>query len=296
MIKVRVPATSANMGPGFDSVGVALNLYNEIEVCETDSGVQIIQKGVYKKNIPLKDNLVYKAMREVFNETGREPNGIKVTINTSVPATRGLGSSAACIVGGLVAANAVYGLLGPDDILSLACKMEGHPDNVVPCFTGGMAVSYYDGKKLTYVKHKMPSDIALLVLYPDKALETKKSRGVIPAKVPHKDAAFNAAHSALLVSSILTGKYKLLKTAMEDRLHQPYRMEIVEHMEDIFKLYENAGAYGWYLSGSGPTVAAVIPQKDKEKIMNKITPWAKENGFSHEILNFENTGAFVKKR
>lgn len=296
MIKVRVPATSANMGPGFDSIGVALNLYNEIEVCETDSGVEIIQKGVYKKNIPLKDNLVYKAMREVFNETGREPKGIKVTVNTSVPATRGLGSSAACIVGGLVAANAVYGLLGPDDILSLACKMEGHPDNVVPCFTGGMAVSYYDGKNLTYVKHKMPDDIALLVLYPDRALETKKSRGVIPATVSHKDAAFNAAHSALLVSSILTGRYKLLKTAMDDRLHQPYRMEIVENMEDIFKLYEDAGAYGWYLSGSGPSVAAVIPEKDKEKIMDKVALWADENGFSHEILNFENTGAFVKKR
>ncbi len=295
MIKVRVPATSANMGPGFDSLGVALGLYNEITLEEKESGVEIIQKGVYKKNIPLKDNLVYKAMQEVFKETGREPCGMKVTINTSVPPTRGLGSSAACIVGGLVAANAVYGLLGPDDILSLACKMEGHPDNVVPCFTGGMAVSYYDGEQLTYIKHKMPLDIALFVLYPDKALETKKSRGVIPDKVPHKDAAFNAAHSALLVSAILKGRYSLLRKAMEDRLHQPYRSPIVEHMEDIFKLYEEVGAYGWYLSGSGPSVAAIIPERDKGKIQSKILPWAEENGFSHEILDFENTGAFVKK-
>lgn len=295
MIRVRVPATSANMGPGFDCLGVAVGLYNEIEIEETASGIEIIQTGTYTKNIPPKDNLVYKAMCEVFEMTGKAPSGLKIHINTSVPATRGLGSSAACIVGGLVGANAIYGKLGPNELLTVASKMEGHPDNVVPCFTGGMAAAYFDGEKVFYSKHDMPEDLKLAVIYPEKPLETRKSRRVIPDSVSHKDAAYNAAHTALIVSAIAKKNYTLLKEAMSDKLHQPYRAEIVDKMNDIFKLYERAGAYSYYLSGSGPSVAAVIPKSREEKIRNIISEWASENDFNYDILSFDNRGCSVVK-
>lgn len=295
MIRVKVPATSANMGPGFDCLGVAVGLYNQIEVEETESGIEIVQMGTYTKNIPLKDNLVYKAMCEVFDKTGKRPDGLKIKINTSIPATRGLGSSAACIVGGLVAANTIYGMLGPDDILAMASKMEGHPDNVVPCFTGGMAAAYYNGDRVFYSKFTMPEDIKLAVLYPERPLETKKSRRVIPESVSHKDASFNAAHTALIVSAIAKRDYSLLREAMEDKLHQPYRAEIVEKMNDIFKLYDKAGTYSRYLSGSGPSVAAVIPAKREEKIRGIVSSWALQNGFNYDILGFDNRGCSVEK-
>lgn len=295
MIRVRVPATSANMGPGFDCLGVAVKLYNEIEIEETDSGIEIIQCGAYTKNIPIQDNLVYKAMRKVFDLTGMEPKGLKIKINTSIPATRGLGSSAACIIGGLVGANAVYGKLGPRDILKIASKMEGHPDNVVPCLTGGMATAYFDGENVYYSRLSMPEDLSFLVLYPSRPLETKKSRRVIPDNVSHKDAAFNAAHTALLVSAIAKKDYSLLSEAMEDRLHQPYREKIVDGMTDIFKLYDEIGVYGRYLSGSGPSVAAMIPAAKEKKIKEKAEIWAREHGFNMELMKFENSGTFVTK-
>lgn len=295
MIRVRVPATSANMGPGFDCLGVAVKLYNEIEIEETSSGIEIIQCGTYTKNIPPKDNLVYKAMREVFDLTGKEPDGLKIKINTSIPATRGLGSSAACIIGGLVGANAIYGKLGPSEILSIASKMEGHPDNVVPCLTGGMAAAYFNGEKVFYSKHNMPEDLSFLVLYPSKPLETKKSRRVIPETISHSDGAFNAAHTALIISAIAKRDYSLLKEAMEDRLHQPYRAEIVEGMKEIFALYEEIGAYGRYLSGSGPSVAAIIPKAKQDKIKAEASKWANMNGFNLDVMDFENSGTYVTK-
>lgn len=295
MIRVRVPATSANMGPGFDCLGVAVKLYNEIEIEETESGIEIIQTGTYTRNIPPKDNLVYKAMCEVFKATGRTPSGLKIKINTSVPATRGLGSSAACIIGGLVGANAIDGRLGPGEILSIASKMESHPDNVVPCLTGGMAAAYFDGENVTYAKFNMPSELGFMVLYPEKPLETKKSRGVIPDKVPHKDAAFNAAHTALIVSAIAKKDFSLLNEAMKDKLHQPYRKKIVGHMAKIFDFYESIGAYSWYLSGSGPSVAAIIPKKKEKKIKNEAALWAEKNGFLYEVMDFENSGTHVIK-
>lgn len=294
MIKVSVPATSANLGAGFDCMGWAINLRNEIELEETDSGVEIIQSGCYYRNIPTEQNLIWKAAKRVFEESGKMPKGVKIKINTSIPSTRGLGSSAACIVGGMVAANAVYGLLGPKEILELASGMEGHPDNVVPCLTGGLATSYYDGEKLTYNAMKIRDDIKLLVFWPDAPLQTRKSRRVIPETVSLKDAAFNTAHSALFVSAIATGKYGLLKEAVSDRLHQPYRKEFIKDMDDLFKLCYDNGAYGCYISGSGPSVAAIIPSDREEKIKNDVAT-LKEGIYNFDVYNFDNLGTYVTK-
>ncbi len=295
MIRVKVPATSANLGPGFDSMGLALGLYNEFEFTETESGIEIVQEGFGKRSCPPERNLVYRAMDSVFNEIGKRPAGIKIEIKSNIPATRGLGSSAACIIGGMVGANALYGLLGPSDILALASKMENHPDNVVPCLMGGFAVSYFDGKKVTYSKMALGDEISLAVIYPDSKLATGKARTTLPYKVSHRDAAYNAAHSALLVSAIAGKKYHLLKEAMGDKLHQPYRKKMIPDMDEIFALYHKAGAYGAYLSGSGPTIAAIIPTKNKNAITEKMSAVAKTKQYNFDIFSFDNIGTNVVK-
>jgi len=295
MIRVKVPATSANLGPGFDSMGLCLGLYSEIEITETENGIEIYQEGFNKKSCPPERNLVYRAMDAVFNETGRRPSGVKIEIKSNIPATRGLGSSAACIIGGMVGANAMYGLLGPSEILALASKMEHHPDNVVPCLVGGFAVSYFDGKKVTYSKMALSDEISLAVIYPDSKLSTGKARTTLPYKISHRDAAYNAAHAALLVSAIAGKKYHLLREAMNDKLHQPYRKQMIPDMDEIFALYDEAGAYGAYLSGSGPSIAAIIPTKNKDAVREKMTPWADAKQYNFDIFSFDNIGTNVVK-
>ncbi len=295
MIRVKVPATSANLGPGFDSMGLCLGLYNEYEFEETEKGIEIVQDGFNYKNCPPERNLIYKAMKAVFDECGKSPSGIKIKIESNIPATRGLGSSAACIIGGMVGANAMYGLLGPRDILNLASKMEHHPDNVVPCLMGGFTVSYFDGKDVTYSKFNLGDEISLAVIYPDSKLSTGKARTTLPYKVSHQDAAFNASHAALVVSAIAGKKYHLLGEAMKDKLHQPYRMKMIPDMEEIFKMYKEAGAYGAYLSGSGPTLAAIIPTKDKESFRNFVTEKLSGKNYNFDIFGFDNMGTYVRK-
>ncbi|MBQ2941141.1 MAG: homoserine kinase [Clostridia bacterium] len=295
MIRVKVPATSANLGPGFDSMGLCLGLYNEIEIEETEGGVEIVQDGFNYKNCPIERNLLYKAMKAVFDECGKSPKGLKIKIESNIPATRGLGSSAACIIGGMVGANAMYGLLGPNDILSLATKMERHPDNVTPCLMGGFTVSCFDGERVTYSKMNLGDEISLAVIYPDSKLSTGKARTTLPYKVSHRDAAYNAAHSALLVSAIAGKKYNLLAEAMKDKLHQPYRMKMIPDMEEIFKIYKEAGAYGAYLSGSGPTLAAIIPTKEKESFSKEVCEKLSGKNYNFDIFGFDNMGTYVRK-
>lgn len=295
MIRVKVPATSANLGPGFDSMGLCLGLYNEIEIEETEGGVEIVQDGFSYKNCPVERNLLYKAMKAVFDECGKSPEGLKIKIESNIPATRGLGSSAACIIGGMVGANAMYGLLGPNDILSLATKMERHPDNVTPCLMGGFTVSYFDGERVTYSKMNLGDEISLAVIYPDSKLSTGKARTTLPYKVSHRDAAYNTAHSALLVSAIAGKKYNLLAEAMNDKLHQPYRMKMIPDMEEIFNIYKEAGAYGAYLSGSGPTLAAIIPTKEKESFSKEVCEKLSGKNYNFDIFGFDNMGTYVRK-
>ncbi len=295
MIKVRVPATSANLGPGFDCMGWAIGLYSYIEIEQIDSETEIIQEGKYKRNIPPENNLIYKAIKEVFKKCSVPMPNLRIKVDTEIPASRGLGSSAACIVGGLVSANALIGELGPRDILSLACAMETHPDNVAPCFMGSMVLSSYDGEKLITNKIKCPDDICLAIMYPDSTIGTKKSRVGLPQRISRYDAVYNIANSSLLVSAILQKKYDLLSQAMKDRLHQPYRKKMIEKADEIFKLYDSVGAYGSYISGSGPTQAAVIPSDKKEYIEEKLKAWANENNYNSMVVPFDNRGAIVTK-
>lgn len=266
MIKVKVPATSANIGPGFDSLGIALDIYNTYNVEEIDSGL-IIEgcEEIYANE----HNLTYIAMLKCFEKIGYKPKGIKIVIESDVPVSRGLGSSATCIVGGLVAANELSGgKLTQSELLDLGTEMEGHPDNVAPALFGGMVVSVYE-EKVYYSKIDIKKGLKFLALIPDFKLSTKKSRSILPKVIPHSDAVFNVGRVALMVSALHNGEFELLKIAGEDKLHQHYRGTLIDGYEEILESGKNLGAKGVFLSGAGPTILVAISEND-ENIKNEL--------------------------
>lgn len=297
MIKVKIPASSANMGPGFDSLGVALNLYSRLEIEEISEGLEINTlnaKGYVPKD---ENNLIYKAVMNVFEYIGYVPKGIRITQDSAIPMTRGLGSSSACIIGGMLAANILSGRrLNYSEILNLASKMEGHPDNVAPALYGGFCVSMFDGERTVTKSNKINSRIKFAVMIPDYFVATKKSRGVLPEDVPIKDAAFNIAHASMLQSALINGDTGLLKEAVKDRLHQQYRKDYVDGFDDIFEKTYASGAKATYLSGSGPTIVSIL-DSDYFEFNRKMQRFFTEN--SHKwtcmILSVDNVGAVVSE-
>lgn len=244
LVKVKVPATTANIGPGFDCLGLALNLFNIVEV-----------KVGGDAN---KDHLVYRAIERVYSSIGMIAPQVEVKVYGDIPIERGLGSSASCIVGGIIAANKLLGnILTFEQMLDLAVEMEGHPDNVVPAFVGGMTVSLQENGKTYFVKIDVPESIMFVGLIPEIKLSTKKARAILPDMISQQDAVFNVSRVAFLISSLMTGKLDNLSFALQDRLHQPYRKTLIPDFDVIFDAARYYGAKGVFLSGAGPTIIAV---------------------------------------
>lgn len=261
MIKVKVPATSANIGPGFDSLGIALDIYNYYTIEETESGLVI--EGCEEKYAN-ESNLIYLAMLKCFEKVGYQVKGIKISIESEIPVSRGLGSSAACIIGGILAANELSGNeLSQQEILELATEIEGHPDNVAPALLGGMVVSVYENE-VYYSKINIKDGLRFLALVPDFKLPTKKSRSILPKVIPHSDAVFNVGRVALMVSALHNGEFELLSVAGEDRLHQHYRGTLIDGYQKILKLSKNLGAKGVFLSGAGPAILVALDSDDTQ--------------------------------
>jgi len=262
-IKLKIPATTANFGSGFDVLGASLKLYNEIRISEVGSGkseVEIAIEGEGKDTLPRNEtNIVYQAMKKVFDICKKPLPTYRLLLTNNIPLARGLGSSAAARLGGLVAANILCGgKLSDDEIICIATHLEGHPDNVVPSFSGGLCVCNYNGKNnIKYTNFKMPDDLKAVLCIPDFEVSTDMARKILPKKVLHKDAVFNLSCVALFVLAIVQKKYDLVSVAMEDKLHQPYRKKLIPGMDDVFKSAKSAGAYGVCISGSGPTILAV---------------------------------------
>lgn len=298
MVYVRVPATSANMGAGFDTLGIALNLYSRLEVEETDGGLEIITVKNAGNVQSDKSNLVYRAMDCIFRETGYTPRGIKIKQDSDIPMTRGLGSSSACIVGGMLAANVLSGRkLSYREIMNLAAVMEGHPDNAGPAMYGGFCVSLTEGNE-TYVKSiKLPERLSFAVMIPDFFVATKKSRGALPESVGLKDAAFNIARASMLQAALTSGDYDLLRLGVEDKLHQPYRKSYVDGFDEIFEHTYELGSKATYLSGSGPTIMAMLTD-GTEKFKKGMESFFEAN--SHQwkcmLLECDNVGSVVSER
>lgn len=261
MVNIRVPATSANLGPGFDSLGIALNLYNEFSFQETSQGLEIIGALKTEEN---RDNLVYTSMLKSFNAIGYKPKGIKININTDIPVSRGLGSSACCIIAGIMGANEIAGSpLSQDEIFTLATEIEGHPDNIAPALFGGFVTSLMEEDNIYYNKIDIAKGLKFIAIIPDFPLSTKKSREVLPKKVSYKDAVGNISRVSLLISALSNGRFDLLRHALKDNLHQPYRGKLIEGFDDVMDKIHELGALGGYLSGAGPTIMAIINEDDK---------------------------------
>ena len=296
MVKVKVPATSANMGAGFDCLGAALGLYNYVEAEETDGGLVIDIKDSTAEYLPRNEkNLIYRSMKVLFDEVGYKEKGLHIIQENNIPVTRGLGSSSAGIVGGLLAANEISKAgLEKDDILAIAARIEGHPDNVAPAILGGMTVNVTDFGKIKYVKADVPEDLIFAAFVPEFTLSTKKARGILPSTVSVRDAVFNMGRSALLMSSIMTGKYENIRAATADKLHQRYRKRFIPNIDDIFKASYKAEALGVYLSGAGPTVVAIV-RADNENFVKRMNFFVKTkiDGWNMHILKPDNMGAVV---
>lgn len=265
MVRVRVPCTTANMGPGFDVMGAALSLYNETEFEEIDKGVVILEEGRPKVDESPHKNLLYTSYADTLKLCGRPVRGVRITgRERGIPISRGLGSSAACIVAGILAANRVMkDPLSLDEVIEIATRMEGHPDNVVPALVGGMAVSVSEHGRVLYAKVPLPESLAFVAIIPSFRLSTKKARKVLPRAHSRADCVHNIGRAALLVASMASGDLSKLRPATGDRLHQPYRLRLIPGAQQILSTARELGSIAEYVSGAGPTLMALVEGHDK---------------------------------
>ena len=308
-VSVKVPATSANLGPGFDCLGIALPIYNTVTIDETvlpGTGVEINILSQDENfddliidHIPTDENsIVYKAVELLYNSIGQTPSELKINIQTQIPVTRGLGSSAAVIVGALIAANHLLGEPADESaILSIATEIEGHPDNVTPAVVGGLVLSSMeDDGSILYRKIDWPEDWAITVCVPDVELATEISRSVLPENVPMQDAVFNTKRMGMLIQAIHTQDEELMKAALTDKLHQPYRAKLVPWMDEINQsIKHDDDIFGCVLSGAGSTVLVISKQNATDRVRNKISEVMTNLNVKADIktLKVENDGATI---
>ncbi|MBP7999194.1 MAG: homoserine kinase [Chloroflexi bacterium] len=259
-ITVHVPATSANLGPGFDCLGLSLTLSNRITLSEQETPLTIQISGEGADWLPRDThNLVWQAACKVFDLVGRWPVGVMMQLENRIPAGSGLGSSAAAVVGGLVAANAlVKGGLTPETLLQLATEMEGHPDNVAPALFGGLTLINQTDTGLHLERIPLPP-LQVVIVLPAFDLPTVQARAALPRQIARQDAIFNIGRMGLLLRALPAGDYAKLRVAMQDRLHQPYRLPLVPGLAAAFAAAYTAGAAAVALSGAGPSLIAFAP-------------------------------------
>ena len=269
LVRVKAPATTANMGPGYDCLGMALDVWNTIEVEVLDSGepvVEVTGEGAGELGTG-RDNLVYRSMEFLFQDAGQEMPLVRIRCDNAIPLARGMGSSAAAIAGGLVAANAICSQdYTPNDLLEMAATIEGHPDNVAAAVLGGMQLVISDkteeGSRLYAVSINVPPELRAVVFVPQVRIATEDARAALPEKVTMADAVHNMGRIGLLVASMTTNHPEYLAIATQDLLHQPYRQPLFPAMKVIFKAALDAGALGVFLSGSGSTVLALTQGRE----------------------------------
>ena len=267
-VTIRVPATTANLGPGFDAFGCALSLYTDVTFEETEAGLEITG---CPEEFAGPDNLAYVSYCAALATMSEELRGVKIHIDANIPVCRGLGSSAALLVAGAMGANVLRGnKLSTQGLLNITNAMEGHPDNLAPAFLGGLTTSMVDNGLPVCVSFPLHPDWQFLALVPDFTLSTAKARAVLPAQVSRADAIYNISHGALVLKALELGDEKLLRNGMQDKLHQNYRKNLITDYEKIEGLVRTTGA-AFCLSGAGPTLLCITRHKDlQEKLAKKI--------------------------
>ncbi|WP_448527247.1 homoserine kinase [Parathermosynechococcus lividus] len=257
---VTVPATTANLGPGFDCLGAALTLTNTFTFSASDRPCVVIRGAEAAGVASSTDNLAYRAYCRLYEHLGREAPPVYLEIELGVPLARGLGSSATAIIGGLVGANRLAGFpLSHTEVLELAIALEGHPDNVVPALLGGCRLAVREEHSGTWRWLDVPwdSDVVPIVAIPDFELATETARHVLPATCSYTDAIFNISHLGTLLRGLETGHRDWLQVALQDHLHQPYRQHLIKGYADLHAAALAAGAYGLVISGAGPSLLAL---------------------------------------
>ncbi len=290
-VRVRVPATSANLGPAFDSAGLALALYDDVVVRVADAGLSVDVAGEGADELPRdKRHLVVKSLRAAFAELGGQPRGLEIVCANRIPQSRGLGSSSAAIVAAVVAARAlVLGgeeTMDDDAALALATRIEGHPDNVAACLRGGLTFAWTVGEQVRVHRVDVHPDVAPVAFIPSSRASTKRARGLLPAEVPHADAAANSARTALLALA-MTRSPELLLDATEDRLHQDYRASAMPRTASLVAALRAEGVPA-VVSGAGPTVLALTTRSAADAVAARHP-----RGWEVVPLPVEPTGAVV---
>ncbi|TKH46577.1 homoserine kinase [Paenibacillus terrae] len=295
--RVRVPASTANLGPGFDTLGMALSLYAWVELKEAGQTAFHLY-GDEMNGIPQdKTNLIYKVAQMVFQEAGVTVPELDISMYSDIPLTRGLGSSASAIVGALVAANTLIGSPLPNSkLFDMASAIENHPDNVGASLFGGIITAMWDGKHAKHLRLEPDANLEVLVVIPDFQLSTSKAREVLPAHVSLKDAVYNVSHASMLVAALASGRTDLIAEAMQDRLHQPYRAALVPGMTEILQDAHHYGALGVALSGAGPTLLALADRRENRRteLEQYLTETMGKKGITASVLKLRPESEGVK--
>jgi homoserine kinase len=256
-VRARVPAASGNLGSGFDSAGLALALYNELEADTDAEGVHIEGEGAGRLPTDERNHCV-RAMRALARHAGRPlpPAGLRLL--NRIPIGRGLASSGAAALGGLLVANALLGEpCGQAELMALGARLEGHPDNVAAAVLGGLTISALDGPRVRAVRLEPPREMRAVLWIPEAEVYTREARAALPETAPMADAVFNLSRAALFAAAFATGRWEHLRAGADDRLHQPYRAALVPGLYELIAAAEGAGALAAWLSGAGPTVLAL---------------------------------------
>ena len=300
-IRVRVPGTSANCGPGFDAIGVACTIYNDMELTlKGEEGLVIEIEGEGAANIPADErNIVLRAIRTILKRAHREDEvkGFHIRMTNHIPLSRGLGSSAAAIVAGLKAANVLLGnRFSRRELLQMATNIEGHPDNVAPAIFGGFTISVVTRGRVECFSLMPRMPLKLVVAVPEFPLSTRLARSVLPEQVKMKDAVFNVSRAALLVAALTKGQPRFLRNAFADALHQPYREKLIPGMKDVFRAACRAGALGASLSGAGPCLIAYTLENEEAVGQEMVEAFQEHEIEAHALqLSLDAHGARILK-
>lgn len=295
MIRIDIPATSANLGSGFDSLGIALTMYNRVWMEEYD-GLEITSKD--DTAIPTDEsNLIYWAAKYLYEQCGKALPGLRIVQENNIPMARGLGSSSACIVAGILGANRMLGTpFSQNDIIRIAAKIEGHPDNTSPAISGGLVASAMEGERVYSVSVPVSEKISFAVMIPPFELKTEQARGLLPESYSREDTVYNLSRSALMTASLFSGDLQNLRVAVQDCIHQPYRSGLIENFDHVFRMSYELGSLGTYVSGSGPTIISMIDTAQAENFTKACASHLVErgvNGWRVELLHADPQGARI---
>ena len=288
-VKITVPATTANIGAGFDCIGAALSLYNEFKFTPNTTGLKITVTGEEAEKVSTEENnLLYQSFVKLYQYINRTVPSVEIEIKLGVPLARGLGSSATAIVGGLLGANYLAGNpLTQAETQELAIALEGHPDNVVPALLGNCQLSVGEMGNWQICPIPWHQDIVPVVAIPNFELSTEEARSVLPTEIIRSDAIFNIARMGLLVRGLETNNSDWLATALEDKLHQPYRQKLIRGYQEVKTAAIAQGAYGMVISGAGPTLLALTNPTQVDNVVTAMkTAWA-SIGVSADVRSLE---------